>query len=24
VAEFPIAGVERYRERFLASCAGRR
>jgi hypothetical protein len=24
VAEFPIAGVETYRERFLASCAGRR
>ncbi|HEY7479130.1 MAG TPA: hypothetical protein VH680_01330 [Gemmatimonadales bacterium] len=24
VAEFPIAGVETYRERFLAACAGRR
>lgn len=24
VAEFPIAGVETYRERFLAACAGKR
>jgi hypothetical protein len=23
-AEFPLAGLETYRERFLASCAGRR